>query len=165
VLWAGLLLPFFLPRLAGPTQALAIWVGRLSPRLLQKRVQSVCDAVIGFHRLRQRRVREIWAVSFASYVLFVLSAYVLQRGMGLDLGLYAMGWMRPLVFVLTLLPLTVAGLGVREASYVAFMGFYGVNSTTALAFGLILFGIQVAIGLVGAALDLNERRLQPKLSS
>jgi uncharacterized membrane protein YbhN (UPF0104 family) len=160
--WTGLLFPFFLPGLARPTQALASRVGRMLPRLLRKRVQVVCDSVIDFHRLPQRRVGYIWIVSFTSYVLFVLSAFVLERGMGLGLGLLAIAWMRPLVFVLTLIPLTVAGLGVREVSYVTFMGFYGIDSTTALGFGLLLFGIQVGMGLIGAALELAQRRSEPE---
>src|SRR5690606_22017328 len=127
LVWTAALSPFFVSRLARPTQALADRIGRLSPRLLQNRVQTVCDAVIAFHRLRQRRVSIIWAVSVASYVLFVLSAYVLSLGMNIDLSLYAIAWMRPLVFVLTLTPLTIGGLGVREASYAAFMGMYGIS--------------------------------------
>lgn len=161
LVWTAALAPFFVARLAGPTQALASIIGKLSPRLLQRRVQTVCDAVIAFHRLEHHRVSVIWAISIASYVLFVLSAFVLSRGMALDLSLYAIAWMRPLVFILTLMPLTIGGLGVREASYAAFMGMYGISATTALTFGLLLFGIQIIIGLIGAALDIWSRRHIP----
>jgi hypothetical protein len=160
LVWTAFLAPFFVRRLAAPTQAFAAWLGRLSPRWLQRPAEKVSDAIVAFHHLHQRRVIDIWMTALVSYALFVLSSFVLEQGMGLGLGLYAMGWIRSVIFILMLLPITVSGFGVREVSYVTFMGFYGVDPTKALAYGLLLFGIQVGLGLIGAVLDLRQGQRQ-----
>ena len=156
VVWTALLTPFFVPALRRPMLRTVGFLGGITPRAVQDRVQKVSEAILVFQNLPTRNVVMIWLVSLFSYVLFVLSAYVLMRGMSINLGIYAVAWMRPLVFVMTMIPITVGGLGVREASYVEFMGFYGVESSSALAFGLLLFSIQVAMGLVGGMLDVKE---------
>ena len=43
----------------------------------------------------------------------------------------------PLVHILSALPLSFAGLGVREGGYVAFLALIGVGKDQALAFGLL----------------------------
>lgn len=160
LVWASCLAPFFTPSLQSVATKLACRIEPKVPRAIGSRILKLTEAISAFHKIEKRKVGAIWLVSVASYLLFVLSAYTLVAGMGVEISIVAMAWMRPLVFVLTLIPLTVGGLGVREAGYAMFMGWYGIAASTALAFGLLLFGIQVAIGAVGLVLELGTRRVR-----
>ena len=61
----------------------------------------------------------------------------------------------------TLVPITIAGVGVREAGFIGFLGIYGISAADALAFSLTNFGLQLAIAafLAGASLEDALRRL------
>jgi uncharacterized membrane protein YbhN (UPF0104 family) len=65
-----------------------------------------------------------------------------------------------MIFALTMLPVSLSGLGVREAAYVFFFGQAGVARPDAIAASLLFF-VVVGIGsLPGAALfALGRRRL------
>jgi hypothetical protein len=84
------------------------------------------------------------------HILFVSSAVIVSRGLGIDVSFYDIGWMRSAVFLLTVLPLTVGGIGIREAGFAGLLYLYGVDRPTALAMPVVLLAIQVTIGAIGA---------------
>ena len=55
-----------------------------------------------------------------------------------------------------LLPLSVAGLGLREMSYVALLGLFGVDPATAIAMSLMVFGCLLLNAAVGALAELRS---------
>ncbi len=55
----------------------------------------------------------------------------------------------PLVAVITLLPLSFNGIGIREGGFVYFMGIKGVPPEKALTLSLSFFAIQVTASLIG----------------
>jgi uncharacterized membrane protein YbhN (UPF0104 family) len=54
------------------------------------------------------------------------------------------------------LPISIGGLGVREAGFAFFLASYGVDFEVAVAYGLLAFVLQTAIGLIGAAIELKN---------
>jgi len=65
--------------------------------------------------------------------------------------------------VLTALPVSVAGLGVREAGYVWFLRRQGVPGDTAFAFGLLWLGVLLVATLVGGLVYLWSGAAMPPL--
>ena len=64
----------------------------------------------------------------------------------------------PTVFLLSMLPVTVAGWGVREALLITALNLFGIAAPAAVALGLG-FGIcMLVIGIPGALLWLTARR-------
>ena len=157
LLLAGMLIPFLWPRAAGWLAALVGVAGRIAPAFLAARARRLLDSVTAFHHLRAPATFRILAWSLLSYLLFIASPWAVVVAMDVDISLSALAWIRPLVFLLTLLPFTIGGLGVREAGFIGLLHLYGIAAGEALAFSLVLFAIQVAIGLAGMALELRQR--------
>jgi len=157
--WAGfmlscvLLLPFVNE---GSAQFAGTVVARLFRRspaagsLLDRFVLTIAN----YRHVPRRTLLAVTGASLAGYVLFVLSAWVLIAGMGLELGLVAIAWIRSVTLLLALVPITIAGIGVREGSFIALLGVYGVPPSQALAFSFTTFAIQLLLGLIGALLEL-----------
>ena len=61
----------------------------------------------------------------------------------------------PLLFLVTMVPFTISGLGVREAFFVAFLGSFDVSSDAAFATGFLFFAVTVATALPGALILLS----------
>jgi hypothetical protein len=55
----------------------------------------------------------------------------------------------PLVHMLSALPLSFGGAGVREGGYVVFLAFIGTGRNEAVAFGLLWTALVFGAGLVG----------------
>jgi len=101
----------------------------------------------------------------AAAVIGVLSAGIVQdligttsflllaRALDLHLSFVTVGWMHALAYTLTLLPISIAGLGVRETALVLVTAPYGVPAAAALAWSSLVFLGTVIAGLGGGLFE------------
>jgi len=75
--------------------------------------------------------------------------YILAVGLGLKIPLTTIMLILPMANIMTALPLTINGLGVREAAYLVLFGFAGVGKHDAIAISLLLFAATALGGLTG----------------
>ncbi len=135
----------------------ARWTLTRSMPAIDQRLQQLAAAV------RTQRTRSfldlvrIAGWSIAGFSFFVLSAWVVVGELDVPLSLAGLVWIRGVVFLGTLIPVTIAGAGVREAGFVGFTQLYGVDSATALGLALALLGLQIAIGAAGALVELYDQ--------
>lgn len=86
---------------------------------------------------------------------FVLLGHAfLTAALDIDIPLGALAGIMLIGALITIIPVTVNGLGLREASYVWSLGVYGVAHDEALAFGLIMLAAILASSLVGGIIYL-----------
>lgn len=57
----------------------------------------------------------------------------------------------PLVAVITVLPISLSGFGVREGGFVFFLGMKGVSAEAAITLSLSFYAVQAAAALIGGA--------------
>jgi hypothetical protein len=73
---------------------------------------------------------------------------------GLEISPLTLGWVRTAVMVLVMLPITIAGFGVREGALVAVLAQYGIPGEEAVAFSLLMFALAtLPNGAIGGALE------------
>lgn len=80
--------------------------------------------------------------------LQVLLAYALN----LPVPLWYLMLFIPLVHILSALPVSFGGIGVREGGYVAFLALIGVGKDQALAFGVLWSVLVLAAGAIGGVM-------------
>jgi uncharacterized membrane protein YbhN (UPF0104 family) len=81
--------------------------------------------------------------------------------LGLSVSPLALTWIIALGTIVGMFPISLAGLGVREATYVGLLSLYGVSAGSALALSLTMFAILILLGLTGGILDLLARTAPP----
>ena len=72
-----------------------------------------------------------------------VSIYFLARGMDLDIGFATLLVLCPVLFLVTSCPLSLNGIGLREATFVVVLGGAGVAREDAFALGLAFFAVGV----------------------
>lgn len=104
-----------------------------------------------------RQFVALGVLASAIYQLLVtLVYYVGGRVLGIQVGFGDYVWIVALVTLSQILPITIAGLGVREGLFVFLLGQYGVSASTAVALSLIIFSVTLLFGLLGGGLGLAE---------
>ncbi|HUP70390.1 MAG TPA: lysylphosphatidylglycerol synthase transmembrane domain-containing protein [Acidimicrobiales bacterium] len=93
---------------------------------------------------------EICTVGFAYQLAVMLSAFLAAKTLGLDVGWTAILAFFPVVAIVQVLPLTVSGLGTREAALVFFLQPLGVAPADAFALGLLVYFVNLGVSLLGA---------------
>lgn len=93
-------------------------------------------------------------ISLALHGIGILVWLLLARGLGLEVSVLALAWVRSAAMVVGLVPLTVAGLGLREGAVVFLMSVFGVGAAESLTLSLLAFAITVlAVGVLGGVIE------------
>ncbi len=108
---------------------------------------------LGIDRLRADpgAAAHVLVAGFAYQLALVLAAVAAAQALGLrPAGLTALLAFFPAVLIAQVLPISMSGLGVREGAFVLFLGPLGVASEQAIALGLLLYLLNLAVSLLGA---------------
>ena len=129
--------------------------GRLLRRGLNM-LSRLAGAMLAFGQLPARE--KLLCLTFAGlqHICIVVSAYLAMLAVAPDTPWLAVVVIRSLLVVLLTLPVSVAGIGVRELVFFSLFPFYGVSAEEALAGSLLLLGIQLGIALLGAASEIQQ---------
>jgi hypothetical protein len=127
-------------------------------RLLEAypRLTSVLDGA----NLCLRNRRGLAAVSVLSLMVQlanIVLAWLVGEGLGLEVPPLYYGVLIPLVSILTLLPISLNGMGLREAGTVLLLAPLHVSSASAVTLSLLLFAIYTVASLMGGVVYLFGR--------
>lgn len=104
-----------------------------------------------------KALASICALGFASQAIMATIHWGVALAVGLTLSPFALTWILAITVIIGMLPVSLAGLGVRELTYVALLSLFGVSTASALTLSLATFAILVVLGLTGGAIDLVAR--------
>jgi glycosyltransferase 2 family protein len=131
-------------------------------RLLGKvsRLAASMRSAMSVYRREPRLIVSSTALSAIVQASSVLQVGLLGMAIGLDVPWAVYGVAAPMVALLTLLPVSLNGMGVREAGMVVFLAPAGVSSEKAMMVAFLWFLAQTAAGLLGAGVyALNPRSM------
>jgi uncharacterized protein (TIRG00374 family) len=112
--------------------------------------QRFYEALHGY-RNHRATLAVVCALALAVQIARVGTIWMLVKGLGLDVPLVEIYAVGPVLFAALILPVSLNGIGVREAVFVSFLR----DSTTpeqAIALGLAFFAVGTATALVGAGI-------------
>ncbi|MCW5207957.1 flippase-like domain-containing protein, partial [Desulfobulbus sp. US2] len=142
----GLLLLFFLRKFSFFTVGRYLgFLGRLSERYFQ--VYSSLPALTSQLSL-----------SVLIHLLSMATFFLLGQGVGLNFSVQVYLVMVPPVILLTLLPVSLAGWGVREGAMVAFFLLIGAEKSQVLTFSLLYGFVSVIASLPGFIIFLRRKK-------
>ena len=104
-------------------------------------------------------------VSVVFHLTQVAAQYVLARAVGAQLPFSYCLIFHPVITVMTALPVSVNGVGVREGGYLYFLTRIDVDDSIAITLSLLSFGVTVLGGLVGGAVFLVSGATLPALGA
>ncbi len=116
------------------------------------------------HRIARTpgRTGEIVLLSLVMHAMTGMAIYEVAHGLGLSIGLLECVVLTPPVSLLTVLPISMAGWGVREAGMVAALAFAGVAANDALVVSILFGLLLMLISIPGGVFWLyTHRHLQP----
>jgi glycosyltransferase 2 family protein len=103
-------------------------------------------------RYEQRFLGESLFISILLQVNVVLYYYFCAQALLLEIQLIYFFLFTPIVLIILLLPFTINGIGLRESSYLFFLGIIGIGSGEVIAFSWLSFGLMLTQGVVGGVI-------------
>ena len=124
-------------------------LGRVGSLLPQSgRLKGLVDQLQPYHDRPEVFRRSVgWGLSVQLLNVLVVMELGAAMGLGLPAGAYCLAV--PAVALLTILPVSISGVGVREGALVWMLASYGVSQELAVTLGLLWFLVTVVSGLAG----------------
>jgi len=121
---------------------------RLMPDRIRPAALEIKAALTGC--LRGRTLIRTLVIGLGFMALVYLAAWLVARSISLDVPFAVIGAVMAPVLILSAAPVSIAGFGVREGSYVLLLGYAGVNATTATLFSLLTAAVFALASAPGA---------------
>lgn len=97
------------------------------------------------YRERKAVLIKTLLLSVAIQTVIIFAVYALGRGLGVNMPLLPLFIFIPVIWTIATIPISISGLGVREASFVLLFGFLGISPVQATAISFAWF-LSVATG-------------------
>lgn len=121
----------------------------------QAKLQGMVEALQRY-RGHRRALGQAIALSVLLQVLIVVTYYLIGAGLNLGVPISYFFLYVPLITFVAMLPVSVAGLGVREGGAVYFFAKVGVDAATALSMSLVWFSLTLVVSGLGGLVFLLD---------
>lgn len=109
------------------------------------------EVQLGLRQLDARSLAATVGMTIMAYLIYFAQCYLLALALDISVGFGAVTYAVALGSLVTLLPISISGIGTRDAAIVAFLSFAGISREVALSFSLLVFlAFYVGGGLIGA---------------
>ena len=133
--------------------ALSGWIGRHAGRDTSSKIVRLADDVVRYVAEHRIRIAVCVLISFCIQTGFVGLNVLLSQSMGgpTSYAMWMFAW--PLAKLIATLPISLGGLGVREASLVGVFSAAGTTSPLIISVGFVWQTILLSAGLLGLLLQ------------
>jgi uncharacterized membrane protein YbhN (UPF0104 family) len=101
------------------------------------------------HRNNRKKLLIGLSYSFIVQITGIIIIYIISIGLSMKVSLLYFFIFLPIIATVSMLPVSISGLGVREGGFVLLFGLIGVPSHEALGLSLLWFLIFILSGLIG----------------
>jgi uncharacterized protein (TIRG00374 family) len=122
--------------------------GRFKAR---ERMGSAYEAIVTYGSCRWA-ISAGLALSVVSRLLWIGGCFLIGRAFSLNLSFAALLLIVPLVELARMIPISISGLGVREAAFVAMLRQFGVEDSLGFAYAVVVYVVFMLLALVGGLL-------------
>jgi uncharacterized membrane protein YbhN (UPF0104 family) len=159
-LWLGLLLAVVI---SAPAVIAPAGVGRLlqplrvfHPEWVGERISRVTDMLARF-RERPSALAGCFAGAVIVQVILVFYYAAVAKALAIPIPLAHVAVLVPLSFVVQMLPVSMNGFGVREATFSFYFGRLGLPIESAMALSLVATGLVMLLSLLGGGVYVGRR--------
>ncbi len=144
------------------------WALRVLSLLGLHRFHARLEGLVGaIHRYRRHRpaLGQALLLSVLLQALIIVTYYLVSAGLHLHVSIAYFFLFVPLITVAAMLPVSVAGLGVREGGVVYFFAKVGVDPAVALSMSLVWFSLTLLVSSLGGLAFLLDSHAAKRLTA
>jgi uncharacterized membrane protein YbhN (UPF0104 family) len=163
------LFPIMIPAFAATGLLLAIFIfpgvqpyivslaKRLISRIFPKRNQNWDSLYMPPDHNKKLLYFCVFGLSLVWQFLFLARMILLFNATHIQLAVVDIAWMGSLVLLLQIVPLSLAGIGVREGAYAYLFTLFNLAPEAGVLIGILFFSQMLIMALAGGVLELTDR--------
>jgi uncharacterized protein (TIRG00374 family) len=126
------------------------------PEFVREKIKKILVSSTDYRKISKRKHIEIFIVSILHDFCGILSMYLFSLSLDLPLTFVQLGWIRSIVSILSMLPISFAGIGVREGSMIFLLQAYGIESGSAIALSFLILSGNIVLALCGGLIEIKN---------
>jgi len=132
-------------------------VGRIFNQFYNRFNMGLFFESISLNKMKTVYYAAIIGLSFVWQIFYISRLFALVKAAALPLNLIDILWMGSLVLMLQTLPISFAGIGLREGAYAYLVTLYGLPPEKGVLLGVLFFSQMLIMAFVGGILELMDR--------
>lgn len=133
-----------------------------SPMILLSRVRNILPAAddyikkirvtVQLYKNSNKTIIRAILFSIIFQIITLINTVIISNSLGIIVPIQYFFMIVPLIALLSSIPISIQGLGVREAGFVFFLAQVGVPSAEALSLSLISFSLNLLLSIIGGVI-------------
>ena len=124
------------------------------PGVVTSKLGKVLHSGGRFDQLGVRRLFSTVGLLVVHELIGITTFYLLAVALDMHLSFITIGWIRCYIMLITMLPLTMMGIGVRDGSLIFLLKTYSISPALAVSYSTLLLGRTFILGLLGGLSEL-----------
>jgi len=120
---------------------------------LEKKLLRLSQA-LDLYRSQRATLVLVFLVSIAYQLLIVVFSYLVGTALGLGISFRYFMLCVPFTVIISLVPISINGVGIREGGYVFLLSKIGHSSSEAVSLSLLIYALSLLVSLIGGFLYL-----------
>ncbi len=120
-------------------------------RYREKMDESINDFYLGIEELKRTKLVIPLLITVFAYLIFYTQGYLIAKSLNIPISFFYLVFCLSLVSLVALIPISIFGIGTRDATLIALFSTQGLAEETAVSLSLaLLFVFYVSVGGIGA---------------
>jgi len=124
---------------------------KISPKKLKNKINdSINEFIEGMNQIINPILLFGILLTVFSYSVFFFQCFLIAKSIGLQISYFDLALIMSIVNIITFIPISISGLGTREASMIFLFKLIGLSTEAAISFSLLIFfSFFICGGLMG----------------
>ena len=123
------------------------------PNILLSKANKLTRSLGRYRNLSSGYLGVILALSLVCNLLGIVAHYLFALSLNMKITFITIAWIRSSLIILSMLPISISGFGVREGALVFLLRPYGVSAADAVALSFLLRSAGLCIAGIGGLLE------------
>ena len=123
---------------------------------MRAKARQFVEDFSSYHKLPEKLIWQLMALSILRHLIGTVGSFAFAASLGLSISWLHIGWIRSLMMIVAMLPISISGFGVREVGAAFLLGLYGVPASAAVAWSLLSFTRTLLPAAIGGLLEAHD---------
>jgi hypothetical protein len=126
------------------------------PLVVKEKSSNFIKAMHQFQDLSLNDHIKITGLGLLYHGIGVVSFFCFAQSLNINVSIWILGWIRSLLAIILMVPISFAGLGIREGTLVFLLGQYGVLPSDSMALSFLFLFRSILTSLTGGMFELKD---------
>jgi len=126
------------------------------PKQIIEKIQKLLMATSKYQSLKKSSLSKVIGLNIVKDMISIITFYLFARSVNINVEFVSIAWIRSYIQIITLLPISISGIGIQEGTLIFFLGSFGISTASAVALSLLFYLRTLIGGAIGGLIQVAD---------